>query len=560
MKLLTFSLMVLMILVIAPSFAKGQDIQAQAEPTYRIKASGVNPNLVGSDNPYYTPKDIQTAYNLPSTGGSGTIAIVDAYSDPKIVSDLSSFSAQWGLASPNLEIHPMSSNVQSNYQWGMEISLDVEWAHAIAPNAKILLVEANSAQTNDLLSAVSYAASRSDVVAISMSWGASEFSGEQNYDSYFTSNYGAVFFASSGDTGGIVTWPSSSSNVVSVGGTTLTQTTNGYTETAWSGSGGGISAYEQMPTYQTNAGLGTQLSTAYRATPDVSYNADPNTGFLVLDTFMYNGWYAVGGTSAGAPQWAAIQALGGSATNANFYANYKSNYGLVFTDITTGTSGSNSAGQYYDLCTGIGSPIGTNFGAAPNPTFTISVSPTTLTIKAGTTGSATVTITPIRGYSQTITFSSSSSWASFSSNSVASPYTPTQLTITVPSTANSGTTSITITGIGADGKQQTTNVNVQVTTPDFSLTANPTSLSFRQGSSGTTRITVNAIGGYKGAVTLSATGLPTGMTATFSPTSVNAGSSSTLTIRSSRQPLKVRTPLQYQDWTPRDSREQPRLK
>jgi len=367
-----------------------------------------------------------------------------------------------------------------------------------------------------------------------MSWGANEFSGEQNYDSYFTSNYGAVFYASSGDTGGLVTWPSSSSNVVSVGGTTLTQTTSGYTETAWSGSGGGISAYEPMPDYQKNAGLDTQLATTYRATPDVSYNADSNTGFIVLDTYIYNGWYAVGGTSAGAPQWAAIQALGGSATHANFYANYKSNYGVTFTDITSGTIGSNSASQYYDLCTGIGSPIGTNFGAALNPNFAISLSPNTLTINAGSTGSAILTIAPIRGYSQTITFSSTSSWTSFSTNSVASPYSSTQLTITVPSTANSGTTSIVITGTGADGKQQTTTENVQVTNPDFSLTANPTSLSIRQGNSGTTKITVNAIGGYKGLATLSASGLPTGMTSAFSPTSLNAGSSSTMTIRTSR--------------------------
>ncbi len=530
--------MILMILAIAPSLAKAQDIPRQAQPMFIIKASGINPSFIGADNPYYTPIDIQTAYKLPSTGGSGTIAIVDAYNDPRIASDLTTFSAQWGLASPNFEIHPMSSYVPSNYQWGMEISLDVEWAHAIAPNAKILLVEANSAQTNDLLSAVSYAANRPDVVAVSMSWGANEFSGEQNYDSYFTSNYGAVFYASSGDTGGLVTWPSSSVNVVSVGGTTLTQTSSGYNEMAWSGSGGGISAYEPMPSYQKNAGLDSQLSTTNRATPDVSYNADSNTGFLVLDTYVYNGWYAVGGTSAGAPQWAAIQALGGSATNSNFYTNYKSNYGTTFTDIISGNSGANSANHYYDLCTGVGSPIGTNFGVAQNPNFVISASPNTQTIKAGSTGSAALTITPIRGYSQIITFASSSNWISFSTNPVNSPYSTTQLTITVPSTANSGSNSIGITATGADGKQQTTTLNVQVTNPDFSLTANPTSLTIRQGNSGTIRITVNALGGYKGAVTLSASGLPTSMTATFSPSSANAGSSSTMTIRSSSKTLQ----------------------
>ena len=126
----------------------------------------------------------------------------------------------------------------------------MEWAHAVAPNAKILLVEATSASITNLLSAVNYARNRADVVAVSMSWGANEFSGQTAYDSYFTSTYGASFFASSGDTGGVVIWPSSSVNVISVGGTTLTQTSTGYTEKAWSGSGGGVSTHEPKPSYQ----------------------------------------------------------------------------------------------------------------------------------------------------------------------------------------------------------------------------------------------------------------------------------------------------------------------
>ncbi len=125
-------------------------------------------------------------------------------------------------------------------------------AHTIAPEATILLVEAASASTSNLLSAVSYAASQKGVVAVSMSWGTNDFSGEQQYDSYFETS-SVSFFASAGDTGGVVTWPSASANVISVGGTTLTQTATGYTETAWSSGGGGASAYEPASTYQSSS-------------------------------------------------------------------------------------------------------------------------------------------------------------------------------------------------------------------------------------------------------------------------------------------------------------------
>ena len=153
--------------------------------------------------------------------------------------------------------------------------------------------------------------------AISMSWGGTEFSSQNSMTISDSSSYGAVFFASSGDNGAGVSWPSSSVNVVSVGGTTLTQGTTGYTENAWQGSGGGVSRFETKPSYQSS------LSYSKRATPDVSYNGDPNTGFLV---YAYGAWYGVGGTSAGSPQWAAIQALGNSAKNHNFYTDYAKSY------------------------------------------------------------------------------------------------------------------------------------------------------------------------------------------------------------------------------------------
>ena len=162
--------------------------------------------------------------------------------------------------------------------------------------------------------------------------------------------------------------------MVGVGGTTLNLNSDGTfaSETAWSGSGGGVSAYELEPSYQQTYGV--QGTGGHRGVPDVSYNGDPNTGVLVYDSTPYNGgtgWWIVGGTSAGAPQWAAIQALGRSASNANFYVDAKSvSYPSYLRDITSGSNGLYSAGPGYDLVTGLGSPLTTNF-APVNVTPTV---------------------------------------------------------------------------------------------------------------------------------------------------------------------------------------------
>jgi hypothetical protein len=316
----------------------------------------------------YSPSQMRAAYNLPSSGGAGvTIAIIDPYDTPNIQSDLATFSAQFGLPLPtadNFEVHKMAQTLGTSSSWTMETSLDVEWAHAIAPDAKILLVEAVDNFDSSLLAAVDYARSRADVVAISMSWGHTEVSYEAIYDSHFTSSYGAVFFASSGDNGAGVSWPACSANVVGVGGTTLSFNADGTvsSETGWSGSGGGISAYVSRPTYQATYGL----TNVHRQTPDVSYNANPNTGVAV---YYNSGWHVVGGTSAGAPQWAAIQALSRSCSNNRFYTDARlPTNASYFRDITSGSNGAYSAIAGYDLVTGLGSPLTANFAYSPPPT------------------------------------------------------------------------------------------------------------------------------------------------------------------------------------------------
>ncbi len=270
------------------------------------------PLAVSSTVTGLTASEIATAYGISSTASNGTlagtgqtIAIIDAYNDPNIKSDLAVFDAKMGLSAANLTVVNQAggSNLPAtSSSWSLEISLDVEWAHAVAPGANILLVEASSANLNDLLSAVNYARNVSTVSVVSMSWGMSEFSGETQYDSYFTTpagHIGITFVGSSGDDGSPGLWPAMSNNVLAVGGTTLNTTANGtyVSETAWSDSGGGTSRYESEPSDQTSV-----QSTGRRTSPDVSYDANPNTGYAVYDSVSdqgQSGWFQVGGTSAG---------------------------------------------------------------------------------------------------------------------------------------------------------------------------------------------------------------------------------------------------------------------
>jgi hypothetical protein len=387
----------------------------------------------------YVPLQIQQAYGVSSllsnrtTGKGETIAIVDAYNDPNIASDVSNFVSTVNNQNPSQYQLPQftatslpipssggpylsvvttgggsASGLSQNADWALETSLDVEWAHAMAPQANVLLVEAPSDSNTDLFNAVQYAASVPGVVAVSMSWGAYEFSNEaSSYDSYFQprsasnpngyTNPGVVFVAASGDSGAYSPpfnpglYPSVSPYVLSVGGTTLSTTTNASggtvysSESAWSDSGGGAAQYEGEPSYQSNQSsigspdvevynpfTGTYSYYSARLAPDVALNADPNTGYAIYDSVaapdygFSGGWTVVGGTSAAAPQWAALVALAdqqrGSPLDTNqvqttlYNTLGTSNYSKIFHDITSGSNGY-SAGPGYDVATGLGTPI-----------------------------------------------------------------------------------------------------------------------------------------------------------------------------------------------------------
>ena len=357
----------------------------------------------------YTPTQIRDAYgiNTLSLDGTGqTIAIVDAYDDPSIYQALDAFDAQFGLtdSGPTLyaQYGPASSflTVLNQYgqatslpstdpngpgtdNWEVEEALDVEWAHAIAPGAQIILVEANSQSLSDLMASVATAASQPGVSVVSMSWGFAEgqavfASDEATYDSVFNVP-GVTFVASTGDYGAAdPEYPAFSPNVVAVGGTSLTlNADNSYnSETGWGyqsdsvgafiGSGGGISLYEPEPAYQQ----GVQ-STGSRTTPDVSLVADPATGAWIADPYNLdpsNPFEIVGGTSLSAPAWAGLLALvnqgraaaGESTLNSSSPTDtQQALYMLPQSDYNVIASGTNgyTAGAGYNLVTGLGTPV-----------------------------------------------------------------------------------------------------------------------------------------------------------------------------------------------------------
>ncbi len=313
-----------------------------------------------------SPATIKSAYGFStsSTAGAGqTVAIVDAYDDPTAESDLAVFSSQFGLpagTTANGCFSKVNQTGGTSYPrkdagWALEISLDIQWAHAIAPGAKILLVEASSNSFANLLAAEDYA--KTHAAYVSNSWGGAESSSETGYDSHFLQT-GTSFFVSAGDAGLPAEYPSASPNVVSVGGTTLNFTNGVLTsETGWSSGGGGCSLYETAATAQSGfSGYAQVGCNGKRATPDVSLDADPASGVSVYDSTSYQGqkgWFKVGGTSASSPMWAARSA------DAAILVDATTVYGsaISYRDITSGNNGAPCL-VGFDLCTGRGSWIG----------------------------------------------------------------------------------------------------------------------------------------------------------------------------------------------------------
>lgn len=318
----------------------------------------------------YGPAQFHGGYNLPTTtSGSQTIAIVDAYDDPNIESDLGVYDSYYGLpacTTANGCFRKVSQTGTTRYPrgnsgWDLEIALDVETAHQTCQNCKILLVEASSASMTNLGTAVNEAAKLGATV-ISNSYGGSESSSDTSYDSSYYNHPGIAITVSSGDNGYGVEYPASSRYVTAVGGTTLDLSSGNAwaSETAWADAGSGCSGYDAKPSWQTDSGCSN------RTVADVSADADPNTGAAVYDSVSYQGqrgWFQVGGTSLASPLIAGVYALAGNAASVT-YGSYPYSHTSSLHDITSGSNG--TCGTYlcnatagFDGPTGLGSPNGT---------------------------------------------------------------------------------------------------------------------------------------------------------------------------------------------------------
>lgn len=401
----------------------------------------------------YTPAQIRAAYGQPALpantaglsaaqaaqlGAGQTIYIVNAKHDPNIVAELAAFNAKFNL--PTCTTRTLAANASLplaaasktgcelvvaystsagaltatapayDSGWATEIALDVQWAHATAPLARIVLIEAPDAGVGSLSRAVALA-NRMGPGVVSMSFGAAEGSWTSNYESAFTGS-GMSYLAATGDDGVAVAWPSVSTRVVAVGGTTLSYNGSGArSETTWSGTGGGTSAYVGLPSYQS----GTIGGYARRAVADVAFNADPNSGqyvALISPGTTTTRWVSAGGTSLSTPQWAGLLAVANAMRVASAKAvlgqphaalyqqigAVPTSYAAAFKDVTTGSHGTctNCAAKTgYDTPTGWGTPnVSALLSSLSGVSATTSGSGSTTT---PATGGPTLTTTSLGG-------------------------------------------------------------------------------------------------------------------------------------------------------------------
>jgi subtilase family serine protease len=445
-----------------------------------------------------------------------------------------------------------------------EQTLDMTQAIGMAPGLASLVMYIGSTDTA-IISAMTTHSPLPTTIGCSWGWTPADPS---TLNPYFQkmSAQGQNFFAASGDSSTWSSrneaWPADNAYVVSVGGTDLITASAGGTwksETAWVDSGGGISPDAiPIPSWQQISGVinsSNKGSTTLRNGPDVSANAN-FTFYVCADqtTCTANDY---GGTSFATPMWAGYIALvnqqlaaNGDPTigfiNPTIYAqNVTSSYTTDFHDITSGTSGSYSAVTGYDLVTGWGSPNGVGLinaltgGSSPTPNFSISASPSSVSVVQGSNGSSTITTAVSGGFDAAIALTASGQptgvTVTFNPTSIAAPGSGSSaMSMAVASTTATGTYTITVAGTGGGITQKTT-VALTVTAAagaDFSISASPTAISVVRGESGSSTITTAALNGFDSAVTLSASGEGSQQKVTFSPNPIAApgSGSSTMTV------------------------------
>jgi subtilase family serine protease len=426
----------------------------------------------------------------------------------------------------------------------IEVILDIMMASYMAPGlSKVMVYEGST--PNDILNRM---ATDNLAQQLSSSWGYGPVNAttEQIFKQYIAQ--GQSLLQASGDggayEGGVMT-PSDDPNLTVVGGTSLTTSGAGgpwQSEVTWPGSGGGTSVTYPIPSYQQGTNMAVNGgSSTMRNIPDVALTADIQM-FLICNNGQA---ISVGGTSAAAPLWAGFialanqQALAGGKPSVGFLnpliysIGNGTNYSADFHDITLGNNYGFSAMSGYDLATGWGAPSGQPLindlsGALAAPAFTLSLSPLVLSISSGSSGVSTLTVGAENGFSGSVTLAASGLpkgvTASFSPTSTTGAST---LTLMAAGSATAGTTTVTVTGTSGILKSTAT-ISLAITVPNFTLSASPGTLSIPQGNSGVSTVTVGPQNGFSSSVSLAVSGLPKGVTASFSP--VSTAGASTLTV------------------------------
>jgi subtilase family serine protease len=561
----------------------GLDNDSRPHPLYvkksdYAKAHGLDPDKVVSNattgsgpSASFLGSDMRAAYygGTALTGTGQTIGLFEFLGTD--LADLNTYYSNVGQTKPYTPTlistgGYSTSCTESSGCDDTEQTLDMTQAMGMAPGSTMLYMyvcgNASSISDTDCISAMVSTASAPLSKQISCSWGWTP-ADPSTLDPYFEqmASQGQNFFAASGDSSAWSAsneaWPADDANIVSVGGTDLTTSSAAgpwKSETAWADSGGGVSPDGiAIPSWQTPVDGCSGCSKTLRNGPDVSGNANFTYYVCADQTTCTANEY--GGTSFAAPMWAGYLALANQQAASNgesigfinpiiYPAAEGSSYGTDFHDITSGSCGTYSAATGYDLCTGWGSPNTTGIinllAGSATPSFTLSDSPSSLTITQGGSGTSTITVHDVNGFTGSVTLAASGLPSGVTATFGTNPTTGTSvLTLTASATATTGTATVTITGTSGSLTATTTlalTVNSSAT-PAFSVSASPTSVTITQGTSGTSTITVTSTGGFDSATTLSASGLPSGVTATFSTNPVtppaNGSATSTLTLTAS---------------------------
>ncbi len=545
-------------------YAAANGINANAVVSHATTGSGPSASFLGSD--------MRAAYygGTTLTGAGQNLGLLEYLGTD--LADLNTYFANVGQTN-NVPITLLSTDGTStscvDSRAGgrcddTEQTLDMTQAIGMAPGLSSLVMYVGSTDTA-IISAMTTHNPLPTMIGCSWGWTPAD---PTTLNPYFEkmAAQGQNFFAASGDSStwskSNEAWPADNAYVVSVGGTDLVTASAGgawKSETAWVDSGGGISPDSiAIPSWQQLAGVinsSNKGSTTLRNGPDVAANAN-FTFYVCADqtTCTANDY---GGTSFATPMWAGYIALvnqqlaaSGEPTigfiNPTIYSqSVTSSYGTEFHDITSGTSGSYSAVTGYDLVTGWGSPNGTGLinalaSTSTTPDFTISASPGSVSVVQGGNGASTITTAVSGGFNSAIGLTASGQptgvTVSFNPATIAAPGSGSSaMSIAVASTTATGTYTITVTGTGGSTTHNAT-VTLTVTAAasgNFTLSASPTSLSITRSSHGTTTITIHPTNGFAGSVTLSASGMGSGVTAAFSPNPATSTSTLTLTASSS---------------------------